>query len=167
MDEDELVNKIVEALKEVMTPSQPDKPADPTVSDDVDLSEKLDHISQQIEEITLNDSSSEVKDNKPKESEEPKDDEDPEEMEEGELFGERLGAACQAMGGKRVDVWTRGTVRVAMVRIGHSPPAPFSRYMACSHYSVETLLYAPHLWRNEIIRERLRKGCRGLHVVVL
>ena len=95
------------------------------------------------------------------------DDENPEKMEEGELFGEGHGAACHAMGGKRVDVWMRGTVRAAMVRIGHSPPAPFPRYMACSHYSVETLLYAPHLWRNEIIRERLRKGCRDLHVVVL
>ena len=49
------------------------------------------------------------------------DDENPEKMEEGELFGEGPGAACQAMGGKRVDVRMRGTVRAAMVRIGHSP----------------------------------------------
>ena len=58
MNEDELVNKIVEALKEVMAPKTDEpasKPAtEPTVSDDVDLSEKLDHISQQLEEITLN-----------------------------------------------------------------------------------------------------------------
>ena len=48
------------------------------------------------------------------------DDEDPEEMEESEFLGKGLGSARHAVGGKRVDVWTRGTVRAAMVRIGHS-----------------------------------------------
>lgn len=77
MNEDELVAKIVAALKAEMTPSQPAQPAtaqpEPAVSDDVHLTEKLDHISQQIEEITLNEPSSEVKDNTPKDDEQPKD----------------------------------------------------------------------------------------------
>ena len=87
MNEDALVAKIVAALKAEMTPAQPaqsDQPAqpaqpatgssEPAASADVNLTEKLDHISQQIEEITLNEPSSEVKDNKPKDNEEePKD----------------------------------------------------------------------------------------------
>lgn len=82
MNEDELVAKIVAALKAEMTPSQPAQPAqsataqsEPAVPNDVDLTEKLDHISQQIEEITLNEPSSEVKDNEPKDNEESKDEE--------------------------------------------------------------------------------------------
>lgn len=74
MNEDELVAKIVAALKAEMTPTQPAQPAttqtDSPVSDDVDLSEKLDHISQQIEEITLNESNPQTKDDSP-------DDDDP------------------------------------------------------------------------------------------
>lgn len=87
MNEDALVAKIVEALKEVMTPAQPTQPAQPAsptpapaVTDDVNLSEKLDHISQQIEEITLNEPNPQVKNDPPKDDD-PKDDEPPKEEE--------------------------------------------------------------------------------------
>lgn len=77
MNEDELVAKIVAALKAEMTPAQPaqpQQPASPTpepeVPQDVNLSEKLDHISQQIEEITLNEPTPQQKENKPEATDE-------------------------------------------------------------------------------------------------
>lgn len=92
MNEDALVAKIVEALKEVMTPAQqaqPQQPASPTpapeVPQDVNLSEKLDHISQQLEEITLNEPNPQVKnDEQPKDDESPKDDQ-PDELSDDEV----------------------------------------------------------------------------------
>lgn len=93
MNEDELVAKIVAALKAEMTPVQPDQPAQPakpttesTVTDDVDLSEKLDHISQQIEEITLNEPNPQIKDDDSDGDDDPDDDSgDEEELSDEEM----------------------------------------------------------------------------------
>lgn len=90
MNEDELVNKIVEALKEVMAPKADDpapKPAtESTVTDDVDLSEKLDYISQQIEEITLNEPNPRIKDDDSDGDDDPDDDSgDEEELSDEEM----------------------------------------------------------------------------------